>query len=115
MTSRRDFLKKAGILTAAGLAASTPSLAQESSDALDDLVLEVNNDPSTWTHRTLRDHSVDWSFAGVPISVSLNDAGNNTGGGDWSVELYSDNMADLSPQTSANVMGTNAVPEELAE
>jgi|GEM_PF-3604686 len=115
MTSRRDFLKKAGILTAAGLAASTPSLAQKNSDALDDLLLEINNDPSTWTHRTLRDHYVDWSYAGLPISISLNDAGNNTNDDDWSVELYSDNMADLSPQTSGNVMGANAVPEELAE
>ena len=114
MNPRREFLKKFGLLTGgAAVAVATPSFAQGKSgngDALDDLVLEVNNNSENWQHRQVRDHYVNWSYAGVPISILLNDANNNTGDDDWSVELYSDNLADLAPQTSGNVMGTNSVP-----
>ncbi len=118
--SRRDFLKKTGFLGGAlTLGGATSVLGQTksgNSDALDDLLLEVNNNSANWGHRTLRDHRVAWSYAGVPISAHLHDADNNVGDDDWSVELYSDNLADLGPDSSANIIGTtNSVPEERAE
>ncbi|RLB95066.1 MAG: hypothetical protein DRH90_25910, partial [Deltaproteobacteria bacterium] len=107
MNSRRDFLKKAGFLSGGVVAGvATPALGQSNSDALDDLVLEVNNNPANWDHRTLRDHRVKWSYEGIPLSIHLHDSDYSIGDDDWSLEMHTDNLTSSNPGGGGNIIGT---------
>lgn len=105
--NRRDFIKLAGLATG-GLVSvmnAKPTLTET-----DSAIITTTDDSAQYTTREVRNHAVQSSYVGTPLSTTLNDAQGSTSG--WELMGYSENIEHLNLLGSGSIIGSLAPPTE---